>query len=627
MYLRCNRRFKDGKEHCYWNIVESKRCADGRVAQRQVLYLGEINDSQREAWCRVIEAFDEDARQRTQLALFPAHRDVPEHAKQYGVKVRLDQMQLHRPRQWGGCWLACVLYEQLGLDAFWQARLTDGRKGTRWRHIVQTLVCYRLIDPGGEWRLHRLWYEQSAMGDLLEADYALVEKNALYRCLDKLLIHKRELFAHLTQCWHDLFGAHFEVLLYDLTSTYFESAPPENEADKRRYVHSRDKRPDCVQVVIALIVTPDGFPLAYEVLPGNTADKTTLRAFLRKIEAQYGKVERIWIMDRGIPTEEVLEEMRACDPPIYYLVGTPKGRLTKLERALLPLPWTAVREGVDVKLLAQDGELYVFAQSRDRIHKERAMRLRRLKGLVKRLQKLQTMQLETKQLLIKLGEAKARYRAAWRLITLSLPEAAAPHARPRIEATTTTPPDANGAETSKSAGPAFSFRLERKKLREVRRREGRYLLRTNLCGRDPARLWQFYIQLTEIEAAFKNLKDDLEIRPIYHQLDARIEAHIFVAFIAYCLHVTLRARLKLLAAGLTPRAVLDKFAAMQMLDVHFPTTDGRTLILSRYTEPSADQRILLEQLNLSLPPQPPPRITSTGQLASAPKQAHVVETS
>jgi hypothetical protein len=197
MYLRRNRRLKDGKEHCYWNIVESKRCAGGKVVQRQVLYLGEINDSQREAWCEVIEAFDEGSQRPTQLALFPAERAMPEHAKGYGVQVRLDRMQLHRPRQWGACWLACTLYEQLGLDEFWARRLPASREGTAWHHVLQTLVCYRLIDPGSEWRLHRLWFEHSAMGDLLGEDYALVEKNALYRCLDKVLAHKHDLFGHL----------------------------------------------------------------------------------------------------------------------------------------------------------------------------------------------------------------------------------------------------------------------------------------------------------------------------------------------------------------------------------------------------------------------------------------------
>jgi len=590
MFLRFNKRFKDGKEHRYWNIVENRRCVTGKVVQRQVLYLGEINDSQRETWCRMIEAFDEDAGRHRQLALFPADRAVPEHAQGHGVQVRLDRMQLRRPRQWGACWLACQLYELLELDRFWARRLPDSREGTRWRHILQTLVCYRLIDPGSEWRLHRLWFEQSAMADLLGADDALVEKNALYRCLDRLLTHKPALFAHLRSRWQDLFAADFEVLLYDLTSTYFESAPPQDEFDKRRHGYSRDKRNDCVQVVIALIVTPEGFPLAYEVLPGNTADCTTLRDMLRRIEAQYGKAQRIWVMDRGIPTEEALAEMRQVDPPVWYLVGTPKGRLSKLEKALVGLPWQAVRQGVDVKLLPQEQEIYVLAQSHARIHKERAMRRRKLKWLWARLKQISAMELTREELLMKLGAARAKARAAWRLIDVEV----APNAA------------------------TFTFALNRNKLRQARRREGRYLLRTNLCDRDPAHLWQFYIQLVEIEGAFKNLKDDLQLRPIYHQLEERVEAHIFVAFVAYCLHVTLRARLKPLASGLTPRAVLDKLAAIQMLDVHFPTTDGRTLILSRYTELNAEQKLLVNQLKLDLPSQPLPRITALAATTARP---------
>jgi len=604
MFLRFNRRFKDGKEHRYWNIVENKRCAGGKVVQRQVLYLGEINDGQREAWCQLIEAFDEGSRRRRQLALFPADREVPASADGYGVQVRLAAMELHRPRQWGACFLACQLYEQLDLDRFWSARLPDSRKGTKWRHILQTLVCYRLIEPGSEWRLHRQWFERSAMGDLLDADYGLVEITALYRCLDKLLEHKTALFDHLRQRWQDLFGAKFEVLLYDLTSTYFESSLPDDEDDKRRYGYSRDKRSDCTQVVIALIVTPEGFPLAYEVLPGNTADCTTLRGALRKIEAQYGKAQRIWVMDRGIPTDEVLAEMRQADPPVLYLVGTPKGRLSKLEKALLKLPWQTVREGVEVKLLphpatdeqekehAQEKELYVLAQSHARINKERAMRRRKLKWLWARLKQIAAMgNLKREELLMKLGAARAKAgRAAWRLLDIEVAPKAA----------------------------TFGFALNRDKLRKARRREGRYLLRTNLCDEDPAKLWKFYIQLVEVEAAFKNLKDDLQLRPIYHQLEHRVEAHIFIAFLAYCLHVTLRAKLKPLAPGLTPRAVLDKLAAVQMLDVHFPTTDGRTLILSRYTELNAEQKMLAKQLKLDLPAQPPPRITATaGQPAPA----------
>jgi transposase len=582
---------KDGKEHRYWNIVESKRCAGGKVVQRQVLYLGEINDSQQQAWCRVIEGFDEQTQQRTQLALFPAGKELPAHAEGYGVAVRLEAMELCRPRQFGACWLACHLYEQLGLDRFWQDRLPDSREGSCWHHVLQTLVCYGLIDPGSEWRLHRLWYEQSAMGDLLGEDIALVEKNALYRCLDKVLEHKQALFSDLTERWQDLFGAKFDVLLYDLTSTYFESSRPDDENDKRRYGYSRDKRSDCVQVVIALVVTPDGFPLAYEVLAGNTSDRTTLKEFLNKIETQYGKAQRIWVMDRGVPTEKILTEMRQSNPPVYYLVGTPKGRLSKLSQELLAVPWQAVRSGVEVKLLAREQELYVLAKSIDRVNKERSMRQRQLRALLKRLKELHGMKFTKSQaLLLKLGAAKGKYRAAWRLIDIVLPEA-----------------------KKRGDKVAFSFRLNRQKLRAIRRREGRYLLRTNLTGREPAQLWQFYIQLVEIEAAFKDLKDDLQLRPIYHQLQHRIEAHIFVAFMAYCLQVTLKARLRPVASGLTPRAVLDKFATIQMLDVKFPTTDGRTLMLSRYTEPDTDHKLLLEQLKLTLPPQPPPRISASGQ--------------
>lgn len=586
MYLRANRRFKDGKPHRYWNIVESKRLAGGKVMQRQVLYLGEINDEQQQSWCRVIEAFDEKTEQSQELALFSADKQLPEYAQSYGVQVQLDRMELCRPRQYGACWLACHLYEQLGLGEFWRERLADSREGKIWRHVLQTLVCYRLIDPGSEWRLHRQWYERSAMGDLLAEDEGVVEKNALYRCLDKVLEHKQALFSHLSDRWRDLFKADFEVLLYDLTSTYFESSPPGDPNDKRRYGHSRDKRSDCVQVVIALIVTVEGFPLAYEVLPGNTSDKTTLREFLHKIETQYGKAQRIWVMDRGIPTEAVLSEMRHSEPPVYYLVGTPRARLQKFEQDLLKVPWQQVRSGVEVKLLSQDQEFYVLAKSYKRVDKERAMRQRQLKALVHRLKELAEMKFNNPQaLLLKLGAAKGKYPAAWRLIDIDLPK-------------------------DSSAKVLFSFRLNRKKLRAARRREGHYLLRTNLSAKPPDQLWQFYIQLVEIEAAFKNLKDDLALRPIHHQLPARIEAHIFVAFMAYCLHVTLRARLRPLASGITPRAVLDKLSAIEMLDVKFPTTDGRTLVLTRHTEPDIDQKILLEQLKLSLPPQPPPRISA-----------------
>lgn len=584
MFLRSKTRRKDGKEHRYWSIVENRRVADGRVVQRQVLYLGEINDVQKAAWCRTIEVISEDAGASAQVALFPEDRVAPVLDCDV-IQVRLNGLRLCRPRQWGACWLMCEVWEQLRLDDFWQPRLPPSRKGTRWLNVLKTLVCYRLIDPGSEWRLHRHWFDHSAIGDLLGEDFTVAHSHTLYRCLDKLLEHKRALFSYLQVRWVTLFGVRFDVLLYDLTSTYFESEPP--GAGKRRFGYSRDKRPDCVQVVIALIVTPEGFPLAYEVLPGNTSDKTTLSDFLAKIEAQYGRADRVWIMDRGIPTEASLAQMRASAQPVHYLVGTPKGRLSKLEKAFLSKPWAQVREQVDVKLLDKDGEVYILARSLGRMHKERAMRRRRLKRLCRRLQELQRQAPARDELLIKLGAAKKEAGRAYHLLRITLPKTDQPV----------------NAET-------FTFVLNRKKLRHVRRREGRYLLRSNLCDEDPATLWRYYIQLTEVEQAFKELKGDLAIRPIFHQRDDRIEAHIFVAFLAYCVQVTLKQRLRALAPGLTPRAALEKFAALQMVDVQLPTTDGRTLILSRYTEPEKDQQLLLKQLRLTLPEQPPPRITS-----------------
>jgi hypothetical protein len=587
MFLRRTERRKDGKTHTYWNIVENKRLDDNRVVQRQVLYLGEINSSQAEAWRKAIEVFDEDAGAPRTLALFPEDRCQAVAADASVVQLRLSELRLCRPRQWGACWLAGLLWRDLHLDRFWAARLPPSRKGTRWDRVLHVLVTYRLIAPGSEWRLHREWFERSAMADLLGADFGVAEAHKLYACHDLLLAHKQTLFSHLAERWRDLFNARFDVLLYDLTSTYFEvNASDLPEGDKRRHGYSRDKRPDCPQVVIALVVTPEGLPLAYEVLAGNTADSQTLRLFLGKIEQQYGKARRIWVMDRGVPTETVLAEMRASDPPVQYLVGTPKGRLNRLEKHLLDKPWQEARQGVQVKLLAEDGELYVFAQSLDRVAKERAMRRRQLKWLWKRLAQIAAMEVSREELLMKLGAARAKAPTAWRLVDID------------------------------KQSTALTFRLDRKKLRTIRRREGRYLLRTNLTDNDPALLWQYYIQLVAVEQAFKTLKGDLAIRPIFHKDERRIEAHIFIAFLAYCLQTTLTRRLHTLAPGLTARSALEKFAAIQMIDVHLPTTDGREIQLTRYTQPEPELNLLISRLKLQLPPQPPPRIT-TSALAQA----------
>jgi transposase len=582
MFLRATIRKKDGKEHRYFSVVENRRVGRARVVQRHVLYLGEINDRQELAWRKSIEAFEGGSSRPRTLSLFPEDRCEGLLEDGSIVRLRLSQMRLCRPRTFGACWLALALWRELGLDRFWKARLPASREGTRWDEVLFVLVAYRLLSPGSEWRLHRDWFEKSALADLLGSDASLSAINTLYRCHDRLLAHKQAVFDHLVGRWRDLFNASFEVLLYDLTSTYFEADPPFPEGDKRRHGYSRDHRPDCVQVIIALVITPEGLPLAYEVLAGNTSDKTTLRAFLDRIEAQYGKARRIWLMDRGVPTEEVLSQMRVSDPPVQYLVGTPKGRLSKLEDDLIAKPWQEARPGVAVKLLPQDGELYVFAESRDRVAKERAMRRRQLKWLWARLKQLSAMKLSRQELLMKLGAARERAHTAWRLVAIEIADKAA----------------------------AFSYRLDRKKLRQARRREGRYLLRTNLTGDDPAKLWSYYLQLVQVEQAFKNLKGDLAVRPIFHQLESRVEAHIFIAFLAYCLHVTLARRLNALAPGLTPRSVLEKFAAVQMIDVHIPTTDAREITLTRHTEPENELKLLLDKLKLELPAQPTPKITA-----------------
>jgi hypothetical protein len=582
MFLRGTIRKKNGKEHRYWSIVENKRIAGGKVRQRHVLYLGEINASRERAWRKSIEVLDEEADRPRTLALFPEDRCDGLLPDSSIVQLRLSQLRLCRPRQWGACWLALRLWEELQLGEFWGRRLMASRKGTRWDHVLFILVAYRLLSPGSEWRLYRLWYERSALGDLLGSDSGIADIHKLYECHDRLLEYKQAVFDHLVARWRNLFNVTFDVLLYDLTSTYFESDPPFGVDAKRRFGYSRDRRSDCVQVIIALVVTPEGLPLAYEVMAGNTQDRATLRGFLAGIEQQYGKARRIWVMDRGIPTEEVLQEMRASNPPVQYLVGTPKGRLNKFEKQLLEKPWQEARPGVQVKLLPQDGDLYVLAESADRVSKERAIRRRKLKWLWARLKEVKGMQLSREELLMKLGAARSQASAAWRLVVVDVAEKEA----------------------------SFTYKLNRDKLRKVRRREGQYLLRTNLTEQDPAKLWSYYLQLVAVEEAFKNLKGDLALRPIHHQKERRIEAHIFIAFLAYCLLATLRCRLQALAPGLTPRSVFEKFAGVQMIDVHIPTTDGRELVLERYTEPERDLKLLLGELKLVLPEQPPPKITA-----------------
>lgn len=578
MHLKCRIRRKDGKEHRSWSIVESRRVA-GRVVHQHVLYLGEVNDRQKASWEKAVSVVDETAGTVRQLELLPEDREITP-GEVDAVQVRLSAMSLERPRQWGACWLADTLWGELRLDDFFGAKLGTSREGTDWEKVLRVLVIYRLLSPGSEWRLHRQWFGTTALPDLLGVDERAVQPATLYRCLDLLLAQKEPLFTHLRERWRDLFAARYEILLYDLTSTYFECDAPENETDPRRFGYSRDRRSDCVQVVLALVVTPEGLPLAYEMLPGNAADKTTLPAMLELVQKRHGQAQRIWVMDRGVPTEAVLAQMRASTPPVHYLVGTPKGRLNRMEAALAERPWVEVRAQLRVKSVSEDGEIYVLTESPARVDKERAMRRRALKKYWKRLGELSRLKSPTRdELLLKLGKAAGEAGASARLVDATV-----------------------------SAEGVLTYRLDRDKLRVVRRREGRYLLRTNLTNYDPDALWRYYMQLVFVEEAFRTLKGDLAIRPVYHQKPERIEAHLFVAFLAYCLSITLRQQLRGLAGGLMPRVVLEKLATVQMLDVRVPTTDGRELLLIRRTEPAADVALVLQQLDLALPAQPPPRI-------------------
>jgi transposase len=585
MFLRSTNRKKDGKDHRYFSVVENRRLPGGKTLQRTVLYLGEINDQQQAAWRRTLDVFDEDAQCNSTMSLFPHDREIPADALD-GVQVKLSGLELRRPRIFGNCWLACELWQQLGLDEFWQQRLPEARAAVSWEKVLRLLVVNRLLDPGSEYHVHRQWFVDSAMDELLETDFAVAEKDRLYRCLDRLLEHKGELFVWLKQKWADLFGAEFDVLLYDLTSTYFEGEMEQNPKARRGY--SRDKRPDCLQLVIALVVTPDGFPLAYEVMNGNTSDRTTLPDFLKKIENNYGKAKRVWVMDRGVPSEAILQEMRQPERQTFYLVGTPKSKINQHEKKWLELPWQKVRDSVDVKLYQHEGELYVLAKSGGRQAKEIAMRRKRLVRLVRKLRVMRKSLPKRDQLLLRIGAAKKEAGRAYGFVKIQFPQ--------KDEAVTR---------------ESFSFQVDKTKLKAAEQRDGHYLLRSNLTGEDPAVLWTRYVQLTQIESVFRSLKSELGIRPVYHQLEHRADAHVLIAFLAYCLQVTLKNRLMIHAPGLTPVAVFEKLATIQMVEVWIPMVDGRWLVLPRHTQPENDVQALLNQCKITLPCQPPPRIKAS----------------
>lgn len=578
MYLKAPERFKDGKRHIYYSLTESLRVSRKRVVQRTVLHLGELNTTQVERWQRTIETVHEDG-QRQQMRLFTDREGQVPVAAEDVAEVILSSLVVRRPRRFGDCWIGCKLWEQLGLRAFWEQALEEERGQVPWAKVVELLVVNRLCDPRSELFIHEKWFPQTAMDLLLDCDAAVAEKDRLYRALDRMVAHKAALEQHLAGKWRDLFGASVDVLLYDLTSTYFEGDAQEVEKAARGY--SRDHRPDCPQVVIAMVVSPEGFPLSYEVFSGDRADVTTLEAMLDEVENKHGRARRVWIFDRGIVSEANLQKLRSR--AAQYVVGTPRHQLEAYEKELLEGSWSQISESVQVQCIEREQETYVLARSVDRAKKEEAMRWRQIRGLMRDLIKLRRSihkgtLVNPDKVLMRLGRLSERWPRAWRYVTADWKEG------------------------------QLTWRWDRPALQAAQHRDGAYLLRTNLGDRSPEGLWRMYVQLTEVEAVFRALKSDLAIRPIWHWVGPRVEAHIMVAFLGYCLWVCLKHQLKAAAPALSPWQLLDQFKRILQVEVWFKLREGGAICLPRITQPESAQAMLLHQMGWTLPEQPPPRI-------------------
>ena len=581
MFLKREVRRKDGKEHVYYSLAESTRVGRDRVVQRRLLNLGELNTTQIDRWQRSIEVIEEDGRAR-QRRLFSDREGQAPQQEEDVCEVVLSSLSVRRPRSLGDCWLGCRLWEELGLDRFWVEALGDRRGAVEWSKVMELLAVNRLCAPGSELSIHERWFSRTAMDFLLGCDEAVAGKDRLYRALDKALEHRDALMGHLQERWSDLFGAECQILLYDLTSTYFEGEAAEVESAARGY--SRDHRPDTLQVIVALVVTAEGFPVAYEVFDGDTADVTTLEEIVDKIENKYGMKGRVWVFDRGIVSEDNLQELRQRGA--YYLVGTPRRKLADFERKLLEGDWQEIagKPGVRVQLLLEGAETFVLARSLQRARKESAMLRVQLTRLHRSLRALSRVVArgglkDTGKIERRLGRLEERYPQGWSML------GAVEHRRGRL-----------------------SWTWNKARLRGAKLRQGAYLLRTNLDPMDPDALWRQYVQLTEVEAAFRALKSELAIRPIWHRIQRRVEAHIFVAFLGYCLWVCLKQKLKVVAESITPARALESLRSILMVEVWFNLRDGGQLCLPRITEAEKEQALLLHHLAWQLPAQPPPRI-------------------
>ena len=578
MYLKTHKRKKDGKVNEYYSIVEKRKVAGGGYVQKTVLYLGEISDSQKKSWNKSIEVLNEH-NEPAYKTLFALHDDDDICENIDAIPLRLSGMMLQRPRAFGDCWLGCEIFDQLGLDTFWSERIDTSKSPVPFSKVLKLLTVNRLIKPGSEFYVHHHWFDQTAMDFLLDCDFQVAEKNRLYRCLDRILPYKDELCQYLKDKWQMMFNLEYDVLLYDLTSTYFEGLCQGNP--KAKFGHSKDKRSDCRQVLIALVVTPEGFPINYEVLAGNTSEKSTLIELIDKIENMYGKANRVWLMDRGIPTEASLAAMRQCG--VDYLVGTPRRLLDEFQSKLVDQDWQHVTNSVRVKYLDKDGESYVLACSKSRMMKERAMRKRKLRKYLDGLAKLKKNYRDWQRFTKRLGVLEHEAGSCRNCVDLKLPD--------------------EGKRVTN-----FDFSFNHEKYRAMIYRDGMYFLRTNQTGKEAVELWQQYMLQCNVEQAFKDMKSDLGIRPVYHHKEKRVDAHIFVAFLSYCLQITLRHKLRQRASGLTAQAVLETLCRIQMLDVTFETQDNRILLMERYTEPEPEHQLILHHLKMELPTQKPPKI-------------------
>jgi len=575
MFLRPNNRTKDGKEHTYWSLVETVRTPEG-PRQRTLCYLGELNGSAQARWLKTIEVFNEQGESR-QLKLFPAEVEPPEDDP-HVARVLLDKVRMERSRQFGNSYVGLELWKRLELDQFYEELVDEEEADVAWSRIAALLAINRLCEPSSELAVEERWYPATALDDLLGIAEGKVNDTRLYRCLDRLIPHKTQLERHLRQRYGELFAATFDVLLYDLTSSYVEGEAEKNPMMRRGY--SRDHRGDCKQVIIALIVNEDGFPLSYETFDGNRADVTTLETVIRMVERKYGKARRVWVFDRGIISEDNLKALRKRDG--QYLVGTPRAKLKQFEKQLLDGEWEKIRPDVEVQRVATPAgdETYILCRSTARKEKETAMRQRVSSGMENALGKLEKR--------IASGKLKDRSK-----IERTLGKIQARH------------PSVNDLYKVAVQEKRDGLRLEWKLIQERRAwrdaREGAYLLRTNLKEDRTEELWKKYIQLTEAEAAFRALKSELAIRPIFHQKEHRVKAHILVAFLGYALWVTFKHLLKRKNSDLSPARALVLLSTLHSADIILPTTDGREIRLRRITTPNPQQQLLLDQLGITLP--------------------------